>query len=213
MVNPRAWAAALAAGAVVGPVAAGVVFFVSDNWRARNPPPLPAQFAALADGLLVAQLVVSALLLVASFGWSRHIAGDQRGLRIVVPGAALLKLLATVAALAVARDASLQTWQAALALALPDVVFWFMVLTGVAHLFETERGRADLARSTLQLRWVFVVYRCAVLLVWVVPPDVQVTLTLCHRALAPFMGFVFAVLLLKSMWRPAAARAALDRPA
>ena len=205
--NARPWTALLAASTVLGPIAAAVVHFVSDEWRASDPPPLPEQFAALADTLLVTQIVVSALLLVASVGWSRRIPAED-GLRILVPGAALLKVFATVAALAVARDASLQTWQVALALALPDVVFWFVVLTGVARLFETEHGRADLARSTLKLRWVFVVYRSAMLLVWVVPPDVQRTLTLCHRALAPLLACVFAVLLVKSMRRPAAEPAA-----
>lgn len=116
-------------------------------------------------------------------------------LRVLV----VVRALAAWASLGVLYNNDLQIWQAATALALPEIFFVMALLRYLADLFAEDN--ASLARSTRQFAWLYVAYRVVLLGIWAFPADLVPFLTLAHRSTAPIMEAVVAFLLLKAAGR------------
>jgi hypothetical protein len=91
----------------------------------------------------------------------------------------------------------LHIWQVSAALSLPDLVFGVALVRYLAALFDDDKS-PKVARSTRQYAWLYGAYRAALFFVWAVPVEYAATFNLAHRAVAPIMDGVVAILLLRA---------------
>lgn len=174
------------------PVALSTAVYVTLDGQPHTDEETRFGFATLMLGV---GLVASVLGLLALFAFTLFVPNSRPESVLTLRGLGILRTLADAAAFGVLFAPSLQVWQSSVALAIIELAFTVSLLRFIATVLE-EHGAASMARSTQQFVFVYAITRLLLLLVWVMPEHVKI-LAMLHRALAPILDGVVALLLLK----------------
>ncbi len=188
---PQIGAVTLGVALVVPPIAGTAAHFLlhrrdapDGDWLAYNLLLLNAVAAAAAT---------AGALLLARYAALRE-AGAAGPSLIAFAG---FRFVAAVASIVLVVHApAAQTWQVAIALALPDIFFALSLCGALALVFEP--ADALLAKHTRQFGVFYAIYRGALLAIWAVPEQLRSVVTESHRATAPIMAGVLLILLLRA---------------
>lgn len=177
---------------IVLPVAVSTAVYLTLDDQPHTDAETRFGFASLVLGV---GLVASALGLLGLFAFTLFAPNDRPESVSTLRVLGVLRTAADAAAFGVLFAPSFQVWQSSVGLAIVEIVFTVSLLRFMAAVLN-EHGAAGLARSSQQFVYVYAITRLLLLLVWVLPEHMKV-LSALHRALAPLLDGVVALLLLK----------------